>query len=83
MLKKATFLLTFLFIIFLLSCDNKTELEDRVVIGISADVNTFNPLFAFSVDEGNITELLYLSLADFRWNKDLGELEAFPMLAKK
>ena len=82
MLKKATFLLTFLFIIILISCDNKTELEDRVVIGISADVNTFNPLFAFSVDEGNVSELLYLSLADFRWNKDLGDLEAFPMLAR-
>ena len=82
MLKKTTFLLAFLCLLFLFSCNNKTGNNNRVVIGISADVNTFNPLFGFSVDEGAITELLYLSLADFKWNKELGELEAFPMLAK-
>jgi len=53
------------------------------VIGIPADINTFNPLFAFTVDEGSITELLYLSLVDFRWNADKGGLDEFPMLAKK
>jgi len=82
MIKKILFLLPFLIIVLLYSCGTKTEHPNRVVIGIAADVNTFNPLFAFSVDEGAITELLYLSLADFRWNENLGELEAHPMLAK-
>jgi len=82
MIRKLLLLLLILLIAFLCSCGTKTEHPNRVVIGIPADVNTFNPLFAFSVDEGQITELLYLSLADFRWNENFGELEAFPMLAK-
>ena len=81
MIRKSLILLPILLIVFLFSCGTKTEHPNRVVIGIPADVNTFNPLFAFSVDEGQITELLYLSLADFRWNENLGELEAHPMLA--
>ncbi len=81
MIRKSLFLLPILLIALLSSCGTKTEHPNRVVIGIPADVNTFNPLFAFSVDEGQVTELLYLSLADFRWNENLGELEAHPMLA--
>jgi peptide/nickel transport system substrate-binding protein len=81
--KKTLLLAPILFILFFSSCDNKkADLNNRVVIGIPADVNTFNPLFAFSVDEGAITELLYLSLVDFRWDEKLGGLEPFPMLAK-
>jgi len=81
MIKKSLLLLVIFVFAFLSSCNNKTDHPNRVVIGIPADVNTFNPLFASSVDEGAITELLYLSLADFKWNESLGELEAFPMLA--
>jgi len=81
MIRKSLFLLPILLIALLSSCGTKTEHPNRIVIGIPADVNTFNPLFAFSVDEGQVTELLYLSLADFRWNENLGELEAHPMLA--
>ncbi len=81
MIRKSLFLLPILLIALLSSCGTKTEHPNRVVIGIPADVNTFNPMFAFSVDEGQITELLYLSLADFRWNENLGALEAHPMLA--
>jgi peptide/nickel transport system substrate-binding protein len=66
------------------SCDTRnTETTDRVVIGIAADVQTFNPLFSVSVDEGSITELLYLSLVDFRWDEDKSDLQSNPMLAKK
>jgi len=81
MIRKSLFLLPILLIALLSSCGTKTEHPNRVVIGIPSDVNTFNPLFASSVDEGQVTELLYLSLADFRWNENLGELEAHPMLA--
>lgn len=70
-------------ILLLTSCGSeKTNESNRVVVGIPADVTTFNPLFAFSVDEGAITELLYLGLVDYKWNTEQGELEAFPMLAK-
>jgi len=66
------------------SCDTRnTETTDRIVIGIAADVQTFNPLFTASVDEGSITELLYLSLVDFRWDEDKSDLQSNPMLAKK
>ena len=76
-------LLFFFIFLFLLSCSTKNVPTDRIVIGISSDISTFNPLFAFTVDEGSITELLYLSLADFRWNAEKGNLDAFPMLAKE
>lgn len=70
-------------ILLLTSCGSeKTNESNRVVVGIPADITTFNPLFAFSVDEGAITELLYLGLVDYKWNTEQGELEAFPMLAK-
>jgi len=82
MIRKPLLLLPIILIVFLSSCGTKTEHPNRVVIGIPADVNSFNPLFAFSVDEGQITELLYLSLVDFRWNGNLGQLDAYPMLAK-
>jgi len=66
------------------SCDkHNTETIDRVVIGIAADVQTFNQLFTVSVDEGSITEFLYLSLVGFRWDKDKSDLQSNPMLAKK
>src|SRR3990170_5558286 len=83
MSKRILTLVSVLLILLLSSCGkDKTDYNNRVIIGIPADVNTFNPLFAFTVDEGAITELVYLSLADFKWNNKLGELEPFPMLAK-
>lgn len=70
--------------ILFIQCEKKTPAEsNQVVIGISADVQTFNPLFAFSVDEGSITELLYLGLFDFRWDEENGDLKSYPMLAEK
>ena len=81
--RKVVAYLSVLLIVLLTSCGGeKTSESNRVVVGIPADVNTFNPLFAFTVDEGAITELLYLSLADFKWNAEQGELDAFPLLAK-
>ena len=68
---------------FLFSCGKKQENAGRIVVGISADVQTFNPLFAISVDEGSIGELLFLNLVDFRWDSVEGNLYAEPMLAKK
>jgi peptide/nickel transport system substrate-binding protein len=76
-------ILSLIFILLLSACKSeKPELNKRIVIGIPADVKTFNPLFALSVNEGAISELLFLSLVDFRWNDELGEVEAFPSLAE-
>jgi len=77
-------ILSILFILILSACQSeKPEFTNRVVIGIPADVKTFNPLFALSVDEGAISELLFLSLIDFKWNDKFGEMEPFPMLAER
>ena len=65
------------------SCDSKkSNQEKRVVIGIVADVQTFNTLFAFSFEEAVITELLYPGLIGLKWNADLGMADPLPMIAK-
>ena len=69
-------------IIILFSCTSQDN-SKNIIIGIPSDVESFNPLYAFSVEEGNVTELLYLSLLQYEWNSDLGEVEFQPMLASK
>jgi peptide/nickel transport system substrate-binding protein len=65
-------------------CDKESLSEkNRVIIGIPSDINSLNPLFAFSVDEGVITEQLFLSLVNFTWTEEKGELKPEPMLAKR
>ncbi len=64
------------------SKDNTTK-TNRVIIGISSDIETLNPLYAFNLNEGYITDMLYLSLVQHSWNSTLGEIESEPMLAKK
>lgn len=54
-----------------------------MVIGISADVKTISPLYAFSVDEGSISDLLFLSLVRVNWNEIIGNIETEPLLAHK
>ncbi len=56
--------------------------RNYVTIGISSDIESINPLYAFSENEGNITELLYLSLVKHDWNNATGELDSSPMLAE-
>lgn len=64
------------------SCSNNSISEERVIIAIPSDATTFNPMFAFNVNEGNISELIYLSLVEHNWNEAAGALESNPMLAK-
>lgn len=69
-------------IISLVSCNNeRPELLNRAVIAISADLETINPIYSFSVDEGVIDETLFLSLVQFEWNDEAGDLDEKPMLA--
>ena len=46
-------------LIFFSSCQKSSTSKDYIVVGIAQDVESINPLFAFSVDEGSISELLY------------------------
>ena len=79
-LKLLLFPLIFLIII---SCNsNQSNVSSRIVVGISADVQTFNTLFAFSYEESAIADLLYPGLLDFRWNEEKCELDSYPMIAK-
>ncbi|MBT8383386.1 MAG: hypothetical protein KJO59_13610, partial [Ignavibacteria bacterium] len=68
----------------LFSCSDKKEQgENKIVIGIQADVQTINPMYAFSLTEGNVVDLLFLKPAKEIWNKTLGKIEFEPMLADK
>ena len=65
------------------SCsNNQNQSGKRVIIAIPADVTTFNPMFAVNINEGNISELIYLGLAELNWDRDKNDLKYEPMLAK-
>ncbi|MCJ7554446.1 MAG: ABC transporter substrate-binding protein, partial [Ignavibacteriaceae bacterium] len=71
----------FLFFLFV-SCQKEEPISnDRLIIGISADIKTINPLYAFSVDEGSIDDILFLSLLRINWNEIKGDLDVEPWLA--
>ncbi len=57
--------------------------ESRIVIGIPHDVESLNPLYAYGIYEGYITELLFLPLLKHVWNPEKEIIEAVPMLAEK
>jgi peptide/nickel transport system substrate-binding protein len=81
--KKLAAVVFFAFFIFI-SCSDKGSGEtNRVIIGVPSDVETINPLYAFSINEGNITELLFLSLIKYEWDELSNNLKPSPMLAKK
>ncbi len=77
------FILIFLpSIIFFSSCRKSPVNKDYIVVGIAQDVESVNPLFAFSVDEGSISELLYLGMVLHDWDSEKGEITSEPLLAK-
>ncbi len=66
----------------LIGCNGgKVENQKRIIIGIPSDVESFNPGYAFSVNDGEISELLYMSLVKHSWNGGEGRIETSPMLA--
>ncbi len=82
-LKLSGLIILLLIIIFIPSCNRKNnEHPGAIIIGISSDIDSYNPLFSYTEDEGNVSSLLYLSLIDFDWNERDGELIPMPMLAK-
>jgi len=82
--------LSILFISFLLiisffhGCDSESAFSaNQIVVGITSDIESFNPLYSFSGYEVHISELLYLSLVQYEWNEIEGKLDPYPMLAEK
>ena len=66
------------------NCSNKNNQNDkRIIIGIESDVETMNPMYAFSLNEGNLIDLLFMKPAIEIWNDSIGEIEFKPMLAEK
>ncbi len=68
-------------LIFFSSCQKSSTSKDYIVVGIAQDVESINPLFAFSVDEGSISELLYPGMVQHDWNEEKGEITSEPLLA--
>ena len=64
------------------SCSGNKDSKKRIVIAIPADVTTFNPMYATTVNEGNISELIYLGLGEFKWDQEKGDLTLRPLLAQ-
>jgi peptide/nickel transport system substrate-binding protein len=82
LLKSAFLFITVLF--FVLSCSSQKEPKDeRIIIGIQSDVQTINPMYAFSLVEGNLVDLLFMKPANEIWNDSLGMIEFQPMLAER
>jgi peptide/nickel transport system substrate-binding protein len=82
--KTVNLLLLLIISCLIISCSaERTKWGNRVVIGVIADVQTFNALFAFSYEESVITEELYPGLVQTRWNEEKGELEPFPLIAER
>ncbi|MFO7447959.1 MAG: ABC transporter substrate-binding protein [Ignavibacteriaceae bacterium] len=67
---------------FLFNCSEKNE-NSTVTIGIPSDIETTNPMYAFGMVDGSLSELLYLPLVKHAWNDKTGDLEPQLMLAKK
>ena len=77
-------LVLIIILLFWESCsDHKKSGENQIVIGVQSDVQTINPMYAFSLIEGNVVDLLFMKLAQEIWNESLGIIEFKPMLAEK
>ena len=85
-MKNSKFLLAVVLVIlsFFPACQKESPIDsNRAVIAISSDINSYNPLYAVNFNEGMVMQLLYPSLVRYKWNNKTGELDAYPMLAKK
>jgi peptide/nickel transport system substrate-binding protein len=60
-----------------------SDKSNRVIIGISEDIGTFNPCFALSVTEGYVINLLYPGLVETNWDEKNGSVKISPLLSKK
>lgn len=58
-----TFLIivAFSFIVFTSCSQNSEKSKSVIVVGVSSDVATINPLYAFDLQEGHLVDLLFLN----------------------
>ncbi|MBK7499365.1 MAG: hypothetical protein IPI19_09715 [Ignavibacteriales bacterium] len=79
-----TFLIivAFSFIVFTSCSQNSEKSKSVIVVGVSSDVATINPLYAFDLQEGHLVDLLFLKPALEIWNDSLGIIEFSPLLAE-
>lgn len=72
------------FVLIAWNCESESpQKSSRVVIGVPADVENLNPLYAFGLLEGSIRELMYAGLVMHRWDDKAGDLVSSPSLAEK
>ncbi len=76
-------LFTLIFLLIFGCSKKENRNSDRIIIGVESDVQTINPMYAFSYAEGNLIDLLFMKPAIEVWNDSLGEIEFKPMLAEK
>ena len=80
--RKNIFIFFFLLSSVFIGCKKESSLNNtQVVVAIPSDIERINPLFAFSINEANINELLFLSLVKHSWDEKAGDLKTEPMLA--
>lgn len=81
---KNKLIVLFALLLFSVGCEiDKPTKKDRVVIGIASDAETLNPLFAYSLTDGQIIELLYLGLVKHTWDESISDISSSPLLAEK
>ncbi len=76
------FFVSFNLIIFISCSQPAVKTKQIIVVGISSDVATINPLYAFSPPEGHLMDLLFLKPMEETWNDSLGVIEFSPLLAE-
>ncbi len=53
------------------ACSNNKVNKNNIIIGITDEITTLNPMFAFNTNEGEISELLYLQPVKHSWDDKL------------
>lgn len=72
-----------LILVLLFGCSQeKSKLQDKVILGIASDVTNFNPLYAFNGTEVNVSEIIFPGLLGHNWDDTKGEITSFPLLAE-
>jgi peptide/nickel transport system substrate-binding protein len=80
---QTTLIIALFFLILFNGCRREEPVNKNfVVIGISSDLESINPLFAFSQEELKIAELLYLPLIRHEWDDEQADLIPLPSLAE-
>ncbi len=82
-MKKILILFGFILLV-IVGCETDQPVKkDRVIIGISSEPGTLNPLFAYNLVEGQLIELMYLGLVKHNWDEEISDIKTSPLIADK